>query len=305
MKAANSPAKAASLRIAVAYATTGRRETLTDTLEALLQQRRMPDAVGICPGKPEDVDREALSAFGLGIRYAKAPIGLCAQRNALLDLLEDADVILFLDDDFIMAPNYLAECEALFLEHANVVMATGHVIADGILGPGLSLAEANTALAADTPTLASASHVPVYNGYGCNMALRRATAHAKGIRFDEALPSYGWLEDVDFSRRLAPYGDIVISSLCRGVHMGTKRGRSPGVRLGYSQISNPYYMWRKGSLTGRRAAAQVGRNMLANLAGLLRPQPWVDRRGRARGNLAGLRDVLGRRSHPQRAMDLA
>ena len=293
------------MTIAVAYATTGRRDTLTDTVKALLHQRRMPDAVGICPGKPDDVDRVALAALALGVIYAQAPIGLCAQRNALLDLFGNADIVVFLDDDFIMAPNYLAECEALFLAHPNVVMVTGHVIADGIIGPGLTLAEANAALVADVPALVDASHVSVYNGYGCNMALRRAAADAAELRFDEALPSYGWLEDVDFSRRLAPHGEIVISNLCRGVHMGTKRGRSPGVRLGYSQISNPYYMWRKGSLTGRRAAAQAGRNILANLAGLFRPQPWVDRRGRARGNFVGLRDILKRRSHPQRAMDLA
>src|SRR3546814_15339565 len=130
------------------------------------------------------------------------------------------------------------------------------------------------------------------------MASRLAPVREAGLLFDENLPFYGWLEDVDFSRRLASQGRIVRWNLCRGVHMGVKRGRSPGKRLGYSQIANPVYMWRKGTLTASRACAQMGRNIAANFVKNIMPEPWVDRGGRPRGNPLALQN--GRASGRER-----
>ena len=78
------------------------------------------------------------------------------------------------------------------------------------------------------------------------MIVRTAPVLAHGLRFDENLPLYGWLEDIDFARSIAPYGRVVKSMLLRGVHLGVKRGRTSGVKLGYSQIANPLYMLEKG-----------------------------------------------------------
>src|SRR3546814_13479492 len=135
------------------------------------------------------------------------------------------------------------------------------------------------------------------------MASRLAPVREAGLLFDENLPFYGWLEDVDFSRRLASQGRIVRWNLCRGVHMGVKRGRSPGKRLGYSQIANPVYMWRKGTLTASRACAQMGRNLAANFVKIIMPEPWVDRGGRTRGHLLAPTDLLRGRTPPGRSSE--
>jgi hypothetical protein len=291
-----------AVRIAVAIATAGRRDFVTGVVTRIAAQTRAPDFIAVCPARPEDIDRPALAA--MGVRFAEGPIGLCAQRNALLRHLVDADIVLFLDDDFVTAPEYVERCVALFQQHPDVVMATGAVIADGILGPGLTFAEADTLVDADRPPPDADRLEEVYNGYGCNMAIRMAPVRAAGLLFDENLPFYGWLEDVDFSRRLAEHGRIVRTEACRGVHMGVKRGRSPGTRLGYSQIANPVYMWRKGTLTASRACAQMVRNLAANLSKSLKPEPWVDRGGRTRGNLLALSDLLRGRIAPQRAAEL-
>jgi hypothetical protein len=87
-----------------------------------------------------------------------------------------------------------------------------------------------------------------YKGYGCNMAPRLVPLHRHSLRFDEDLPLYGWLDDVDLCRRLSAYGRIVKNWNMIGVHLGTKRGRTAGIRLGYSQIANPIYLRRKGTL---------------------------------------------------------
>lgn len=143
-----------------------------------------------------------------------------------------------------------------------------------------------------------------YNAYGCNMAIRMAPVRQHGLRFDETLPLYGWLEDVDFSRRLAPYGKIVKSpSLC-GVHLGVKSGRNSGLKFGYSQIANPLYMVRKRTLSPARALAQISRNLCMNRLKLRAPEPWIDRAGRWRGNRLALADMLRGRLSPQRILEM-
>lgn len=146
---------------------------------------------------------------------------------------------------------------------------------------------------------------PIYNAYGCNMAIRMSIVRAAALRFDENLPFYGWLEDVDFSRLLAHYGQVVSARQLEGVHLGTKGGRSGGLRLGYSQIANPLYLMRKQTMSVPQATMQIARNLVANMIKVWRPEPWVDRKGRLRGNVIAFRDLLKGRLSPQNieAMD--
>jgi len=183
------------------------------------------------------------------------------------------------------------------------VAATGHVIADGIKGPGLSVAEGRALLRADGG-VGGEGLSAVYNAYGCNMALRVAPLRAHGLWFDEALPLYSWYEDIDLCRRLSPHGRIVRVPGARGVHLGTKLGRTSGVRLGYSQMVNPVHLARKGSFGWGRAVLSMARNLAANLARWAVPEPWVDRRGRLRGNLLALADLCRGRVDPGRILSL-
>jgi len=125
------------------------------------------------------------------------------------------------------------------------------------------------------------------------------------IRFDENLPLYGWLEDLDFSARLRAKGRIVETSRCVGVHLGVKNGRSPGRQIGYSHIANPLYLARKGSIGWRRAFSMAGKVLVANSVRVFAPEPFIDRRGRLSGNLRALGDLVTGRLHPMRVLDLA
>jgi GT2 family glycosyltransferase len=136
------------------------------------------------------------------------------------------------------------------------------------------------------------------------MAFRMKSIRQLGLSFDEALPLYGWQEDIDFSRQLATLGRIVDVSTLRGVHLGAKGGRTSGVRFGYSQIANPVYLIRKGTMSLSFAAPLVWRNLLANLYGSFRPEPWIDRRGRLKGNCLALCDLVTGRISPQRILEL-
>ncbi|MFT4269019.1 MAG: glycosyltransferase [Xenophilus sp.] len=293
-----------SLKLAVAIATAGRRDTIAATLGLLARQRRPPDELLICPARPEDFDAACLRGFPAPARVLPGPVGLPAQRNVLLDAV-DADVVIFFDDDFLPADDYLLEAERLFATRPGIVVATGRVVADGAVGPGIEFEEGARILEALGGNTAPEETRPTYNGYGCNMAMRMQPIRVRQLRFDERLPLYAWLEDVDFSRQLAAYGDIVQAMRLRGVHLGTKRsGRSPGRRLGYSQIANPLYLARKGTMAWGKAMSHMGRNLLANAWHSISPEPWVDRRGRLAGNALALLDALCGQMMPERVAHL-
>ncbi|HYF08477.1 MAG TPA: glycosyltransferase [Acetobacteraceae bacterium] len=290
------------MRIAVGIATRGRAAVLGETLAEVLRQTRAADRVIVCHVTEEDV--AGLRTRFDSVEFITAPPGLPRQRNAIMDAAVDCDLLLYLDDDFLPAPEYLAVLHAVAKARPDLVVATGVVIADGAKGPGITVAEGRALIRQDMPVAEPHASEPAFNAYGCNMAIRLAPACAQGIRFDEALPLYAWYEDIDFSRRLGAHGAILRLPGARGVHLGVKAGRVKGLRLGYSQVANPVYLARKGSYPWSHALWSAGRHLVINLLRSPVPEPHVDRFGRLRGNLIALVDLLRGRAAPARILDL-
>ncbi len=290
------------MRIAIGIATRGRAPILAEILHDLRQQTRTPDRVLVCHVTADDV--ADLPARFPQVQFLTAPAGLPRQRNALLDACADCDAVLFLDDDFLAASDYLRVTEAVLDAHPDCVVTTGTVIADGAKGPGISVEEGRAMLGADRGAAEAMAVAPHFNGYGCNMALRLKPMRAHGLRFDEQLPLYGWYEDLDLTRRLGVHGQILRLAGARGVHLGTKAGRVAGLRLGYSQVANALYLARKGSYPWNRALRSAARHLAMNAARSAFPEPHVDRIGRLRGNLLALADLLRGRMHPMRVTEL-
>jgi len=234
-----------------------------------------------------------------------SPKGLTKQRNKILDRLgTDCDLIIFGDDDFVPSTRFIEIVESIMTAKPNIAMLSGIVIADGINSEGISFEEAAKIVSAhDAAHVAESSVlVPMPHAYGCNMIIRPGAN--PDLRFDERLPLYGWLEDLDYSRRMAPFGQLMRARNLIGVHMGTKRGRQSGVKLGYSQVANPMYFVGKGTMPAGEAMLQITRNVLANAVKSLMPEAWVDRTGRLRGNLLALADALRGRQRPERINEL-
>ncbi len=298
------PEPSSGFRLVVAIPSTGRAPILPDTVRAMALQDRLPDLVILSLAFPEDIGDLDIETLPFPVKVVIGRKGATAQRNRVFEELNPDDIVLMLDDDFLMAPDYLQKTLEVFQDDAEVVLATGTVLADGIRGPGYSheqgralLADLNTDSLPDTLT-------PAYSGYGCNFAFRMSVVAAYEMWFDEDLPLYSWLEDVDFSRRIAQYGTLVKSGAMRGVHLGTKTGRTPGVRLGYSQIANPVYLLRKGSMTIWHVLEMTSRNMLSNILHSVRPPAYADFRGRLKGNLIALTDLVRGKVSPDRILDL-
>jgi GT2 family glycosyltransferase len=290
------------MRLALGIATRGRAAILGEVLSDLDRQTRAPDRLVVCHVGQEDVGD--LPARFPQVEFLPSAAGLPRQRNAIIDAMADCDVVLFLDDDFLAAPDYVAVTEQVFATHPDCVVTTGTVIADGAKGPGIGVEEGRAILAADRHGGDPLATHPHFNGYGCNMALRLAPLRAHGLRFDEQLPLYAWYEDLDLTRRLGEHGAILRLVGARGVHLGTKSGRVAQTRLGYSQVANAVYLARKGSYPWSHALRSVGRHIAMNAARAPFPEAHVDRAGRLRGNLLALADLLRGRAHPMRILEL-
>lgn len=299
------PDHAVNLSIAVGIATRGRPDTLKETLADLALQTRPAEGTYVAYFDPYDIGDAPL--LFPKVQFLKGSGGSCAQRNHLLDAAANRyELIFFMDDDFYLHRDYLLRMEQTFLSDPLILGATGEVVADGAVGPGLTTNYARERLGriGAVPSLTQRKPQPAFNTYGCNMAFRVSALLEHRIRFDENLPIYAWFEDVDFSRRLLPYGKLVLVPGAQGVHLGIKQGRTSGKRLGYSQVANPIYMARKGTLPWVAAIKGICRHVSKNLLLSLRPEPYVDRRGRVRGNLLALRDLLLGRMRPDRILQL-
>lgn len=293
----------ASPKISVIVASIGRPDSIAVLLDRLASQTLLPLKVILSVVGEKDIP--ALHQYPFELETVLGSAGLCAQRNRGLDHLPpDMDLVIFYDDDFVPSSYSLHGLAEFFHTNADVAGATGIVLADGIGSVGITGEEACAivdAFDAKGPERKLAVIRKLNGLYGCNMAYRASAI--KGQRFDEHLPLYAWLEDLDFAARTG--GLLVKTNAFSGVHCGEKRGRErSGRKLGYSQISNPIYLMRKGSLSIREGVASIARNFIANHLKLLRPEPWVDRKGRMAGNWLAIKDSLTGRIDPQRILDL-
>lgn len=291
------------MRIAVAIATTGRPDIVDLTALRWAEQTRPYDRLVFSVVGDGDLGPAARAM--LGAEVLEGSRGLTKQRNRVLDHIgSECDLVVFCDDDYVPSRCFLEFTESTFAANSALALLTGGVVADGINTQGISFEDAVKLVEEwdAQPESANASIIPITHAYGCNMIVRPSAK--PDLRFDECLPLYGWLEDLDYSRRMAPYGQILRAHYITGVHMGVKGGRTSGLRLGYSQVANPMYFVKKGTMPAGEAVKNIVRNMTANAVRILRPEPWVDRGGRFRGNLLALADAFTGRQSPERIEEL-
>lgn len=285
-------------KICVIFPTRGRAEILKQVVAFVDFQTVKPDLIVVSCVSDEDVGDLPIRP---GITVIKGRPGSSVQRNhALNHVPDDFDVVIILDDDFLMHRAWISEVVKALDSDPSIACVTGTVLADGIHGPGYSCEEARAILEQGSNLPEKLVVAATGGPYGCNMAFRARSID--GLRFDERLVLYGWQEDRDFGGQIWNRGDRVVRiNTALGVHLGVKRGRVSGHKLGYSQIINPLYLVRKKTMPLRDALRHVAGNVASNVVRSIAPEPWIDRRGRLRGNLIGICDLLRGRLTPERA----
>jgi hypothetical protein len=290
-----------SSRTGIVIASTGRPKELGRWAEHVKRQTLSPTQVVYAVVKPTDLPENVPD----NVMVIGSHAGLPIQRNAALEaIMEACDIVAYFDDDFVPSSFCIEGIDTLFRLYPDVVAANGTLLADGINSAGITYEEASE-LVARHDKLPRPRPVVLHELgglYGCNMVYR---VNAIGEeRFDEELPLYAWQEDIDFAARVGRRGRIVKTNAFHGVHQGVKGARLPGVRLGYSQVVNPIYLTRKGTLPARDAAKLIVKNILMNHAKSLFPEPWIDRLGRCKGNWLAILDVLRGGDHPKNILKL-
>ena len=289
-------------RTTIVIPTSGRAGILHETVIGLATQTHPPLLILIAAADAESVLEQTRALPGVDV-FVAAKRGSSAQRNAALERVT-TPYTLFLDDDVELAAGYIASMEELFGEREGLVLAGAEMAADGAhTDSGYSHAEAREILS---------RHVPcgridnLRSVIGCNLFVRTEVARAVG--FDERLPLYGYLEDVDFSTRARRLGAVQQNGRTALLHLGASSGRGPGVRLGYSQIVNPLYLWRKNGYPGlgRVVVHFWMRLFLSNLTrSVVRTNNLrADRPGRLKGNLLAFGELLRGRVEPEQILNL-
>lgn len=284
-------------RHTVIIASTGRPTVLAETVASLRLQTVPPDEILVSVAGTGDVLPE--TATVPGVRVIEGPRGSSVQRNAALDQVgSDTDIISFFDDDVELPADHLEVVQRQFASEPGIVMFWGVMIADGSRIGGITRDQARAALAAHRPSDGfEAARRGADGVLGGDLHVRR---RALGdLRFDERLALYGWGEDRDLASRCSAFGTV---GRCRRsviAHLGTPSGRVTGRTLGFAQVMNPFYLWRKGSLPARDAAAMSIKAIARNALGTLLRERSIDRRGRLHGNLVALSLLARRRVEPE------
>jgi GT2 family glycosyltransferase len=300
--ALTTPSVSLPLRIAVIVASIRRAEEIGQLLTHLSAQSFPPSAIILSVEGLADLPCD----LPAGVEIVMGQKGLTRQRNRGLErALPRSDVVVFFDDDFIPEREALAGMAKLFEQAPDIVGATGLVLRDGVKLGGISYEDAAATVRqheAHDPVARPLEISLTSELYGCNMAFRSDAIGA--LRFDESLPLYGWQEDVDFTGQIMRCGYTVKTNAFAGVHRGVNKGRTRGVPLGYSQMVNPVYLVRKGTMHPTKALRLMIKNFLANHGKLLRPEPFIDRAGRCQGNWRGIFDLLRGRCDPEAVLTL-
>jgi hypothetical protein len=296
------------MRIAALIASTGRPGVLHDTLEGLLRQSRPPEVIMVSSIKPEDIDNRSRALPGC--RFVTGARGLTCQLNLGLDQLPlGLDLVLVCDDDIELSHRYLEMVQQLFSSTHDLVAAAGTTLLDGATSPETVTRERAHAFVREFDlNIGAVSGVTadeceqVDNLYGCHAVFRIPPLLAE--RFDERLALYSLYFEADTCRRMAKRGRVLRTKRAGAVHLANKGGRMSGFRMGYSQVVNTHYLWRKGTVFSGEFFRMVPQAVCANALKTITGDAAVDRFGRLRGNLLGIIDVLLGRARPERVLEM-
>lgn len=284
--------------VAVVIASVGRPEVLHETVLSILEQAVRPTEIVISVPGLEHVDPR--TPLLPSVRCIESPKGSCVQRNrGVRALTVPVDVVVFFDDDVELDPLYLQVIAEEFARNPDLMAANGQLIADGGPNQRFTRAQARAMLvdvAASRPIQEDRWLIDSGRIHGCHFAVRRSVFDR--LQFDERMPLYGWLEDVDFGRSCRRLGRVGCIGGARVVHLAHRGGRTSGIRFGFSQVMNPAYLRSKGNFSLGECLKNWRLALASNLAGTI----MLDRTKRERlaGNLKAFGLLVRGRIEPER-----
>lgn len=195
------PAATRTLRVVVAMLTYKRPDDLAAAVPALLAQAgSVPDDVRllVVDNDPDGSARAFVEASGADYLHEPRP-GIAAARNAAITATDDADVLVFIDDDERPVDRWLELLLATYRE-TGAPCVVGPVVSEFAVQPDAWVRAGRffdrRRLPTGTPVTVAATN---------NLLLDVVTLRRTGVRFDEAFGLSGG-SDTLFSRTLVARG---------------------------------------------------------------------------------------------------
>ncbi len=284
--------------LSVIIVSTGRPECLGETVASLKRQTMPADEIILSVADLQDVPPDLRQSSE--VQIITGPRGSTLQRNTAIGCLHPASrIVSYVDDDVVLAADYFQRVREFFAARSDVAAFFGLVLADG----GIDRIQANQRVAQGPKVRECPTFRETDGLYGCNMNVRRLIL--KDVRFDARLGGYAWLEDKDFGMRCRPFGKVGQYTGCRMVHLKVPGGRTSPCRYGFSQIMNPFYLWRQTRWPPLRMVLWFWSSRIAaNAVGAVRPGRRAVRLSRLRGNWVALKLILRGRITPEYVLEL-
>jgi GT2 family glycosyltransferase len=261
-----------------------RPQALANLLESIRIQRLYPHEILIVDGSTNTETQTQLAQYQMpGLHYFLVDSnqrGLTKQRNfGLSKVANDIDVVCFLDDDTVLAPDYFEQLLQTYTEYPDALGVGGYIsneshweavpenylpsvhefYFDGYKKQDGSrfVLRKRLGLDADVPPgfLPRFSHgrpiaflppsgkiYPVEQLMGGVASYRKAVfAH---FQFSTYFEGYGLYEDADFSLRVSKTGPLYINTRAQLAHYHDYSGRPNAYRYGKMVVRNGWYVWR-------------------------------------------------------------
>jgi len=281
--------------VSLVICTKDRPEDVARLLASVLTQEPLPaEVIVVDDGSlPEVPHAGRLRDLGVAVTHRrKDRPGICTSRNLGARLARCA-LVMYLDDDTVLAPGYIREMSALFQRRPEVMGARG--FSDTTDGPASRRGQKAWQVLERCFLLRGRGHRVLPSGFS-NPAwedfthatqvefLAGCTTYRKSIfatiQYDEALEAlgpYAFGEDLAFSYRVGrDLGPLIYLPEARLAHLRNTRPRLAPAHLYRLRFHNQYYIYR--SCFRPRPAhplafawALCGKSFLAGLGVLLRP----------------------------------
>ncbi len=249
---------------AVGIVTFEREEVLIECLKRVLAGTRLPDEIVVADASEEKADLLQCLPELASVRFVhiETPRGMTRQRNLLLKEVQ-SEIILFLDDDAYVYPDYVEKMMRVWeADEKEEVGGVEARVIQGELEPRLPIKSFGEKLGrffrlslsqkfeevrqrwigSELPpeyhqwkhkALEELPVEPVRNLYGCVMSYRAEMAREMG--FNELLADYSFLEDFEFSYRIGKSKALLRCMNATAHHILASSGRIP--------LSDVYFLY--------------------------------------------------------------
>ena len=275
------------VKLSLVICTYQRPHEVKRLLEAVVAQTSVPDEILVVDNSHGTATARAVNAFlgsngTPGLVYYKVPAehsGLTRQRNYGI-ARSGGDIIAFLDDDAVPAPDYFAEILACFGAHPDAVGVGGYIVGeidwrrvDAPSRPGLAAFRFGdwerredyrwrlrkiVGLASDTPPgwMPPSGHgrsvtffPPDGKNHEVETILGGASAWKRALfdrlRFSRFFEGYGLYEDLDFCISASRAGSLYVCTRAHLTHDYAPSGRPAKFQYGKMVVRNGWYVWRR------------------------------------------------------------